>query len=87
MSGPIGEINLGQILMKNLTIIGSTLRSKTDDEKSSLIKEALEKAYPLIDADKIKPVIDSEFNFNDIDKAITKMKSRKHFGKIIISLI
>lgn len=86
MSGSQIEVNLGQVLMKNLTITGSTLRNKTDEEKTYLIQQVMQQAFPLIEAGKIKPLIDSEFTFDNANQAIERMKSREHFGKIIISM-
>jgi NADPH:quinone reductase len=86
MSGTIAQINFAQILMRNITITGSTLRSKTKDEKALLIKRLIERIYPLIETKEIKPVIDSEYTLDNIFCAIERMKSSMHIGKIIIKL-
>jgi putative PIG3 family NAD(P)H quinone oxidoreductase len=84
MSGAQSNINLASVLMKNLTIIGSTLRSLTTPQKTSLIKNAQKAMYPLIEKNDIRPVIDSTYSFNQVPKALERMASRDHYGKIVI---
>lgn len=86
MTGTTSTINLSSILLKNLKIIGSTLRSKSIEEKASLIKSVIKELYPLIENGKIKPQIDSIFKFDDFKEAFNRMKSRNHFGKILITI-
>lgn len=83
MDGSKGEVNVASILMKNLSIIGSTLRSKTDDEKAELISEASKKLIHLIDKG-FKPIVDSIYQFDDITSAIERLQSREHFGKVVV---
>lgn len=80
MAGIEAEVKTSSILMKNISIIGSTLRSKSDLEKSELINSSqrIIKCF--------KPLIDSEFCFADVDKAHQKMIDRGHFGKIVINV-
>lgn len=83
MDGSKGEVNVASILMKNLSIIGSTLRSKSDDEKAELVSEASKKLIPLVDKG-FKPIVDSIYQFDDITSAIERLQSREHFGKIVV---
>lgn len=86
MAGKDATINVAQILMKNLTVIGSTLRPKPDNFKAELIHSINDEIMPLIYSGKIRPVIDSISTFGAMDIAINRMKSRSHFGKILITL-
>jgi NADPH:quinone reductase len=86
MTGSQANINLASVLMKNLSIVGSTLRSQSPEQKSELIKTAVTELYSLIEAKNIKPTIDSIYNFEDAPKAIERLESRQHFGKIIIKI-
>ena len=86
MDSPSAEVNLASVLMKNITIIGSTLRSKSSDEKGEILQSAVAKLLPFIMSDKIKPVIDSIYDFEDAEKAHERMKSRKHKGKIVLKV-
>lgn len=84
MNASTAEVNLGSILMKNITVIGSTLRSKTSAEKARLIKAAHRNLYPYIENGKLAPIIDSVFGFADYKKAFDRMNSREHCGKVVL---
>ncbi len=86
MDGSKANINLASVLMKNLTIVGSTLRSKTNSQKAQLIKYTIDKLLPILESKRIKPTIDSVYDFNDTPKALDRMISRKHVGKIVIEI-
>ena len=86
MTGAQANINLASVLMKNLTIIGSTLRSQSPEQKADLIKNATAELYSLIETKNIKPIIDSVYNFEDAPQAIAHLESRNHFGKIVIKV-
>ncbi len=86
MTGANAHINLASVLMKNLTIVGSTLRSQTISQKTSLIVKSTEKLYSKLIERDIKPIIDTVYNFEDAPKAIERLESRKHFGKIVIEV-
>lgn len=84
MQGGASEIKMGSVLIKNLTIIGSTLRNKSIEKKSQILKEVQQHFYPLIEIGAIKPVIDSIYEFEAYKQAFAKMESRSNFGKIIL---
>jgi putative PIG3 family NAD(P)H quinone oxidoreductase len=86
MQGSKTEINMGRVLMKNLTIIGSTLRSKSDEEKGGLIKEVVQYLYPLMEAHDIRPSIDSTFSLTQVECAFARLESREHCGKIVLEV-
>ena len=86
MSGKEATINLGSILMKNASIIGSTLRSKSDIEKTNFIKDAKAELFPAIVDGRVNVVIDKVFSFDEIREAHAHMSSREHFGKIVVQL-
>lgn len=86
MNGSVAEINMAQLLMKNISLIGSTLRSQPDEEKYNLVKSVQEELMPLISNRTIKPVIDSIYLFDKAHDALAKMKSGSHFGKIVITV-
>ncbi|MFI4983792.1 MAG: zinc-binding dehydrogenase [Rickettsiales bacterium] len=82
MQGTKGEINMASVLMKNLTIIGSTLRSKTATQKAQLLK----KAHAFITEHPIKPKIDSVFAFHDLPNALKRLEDRTHIGKVVVKI-
>jgi NADPH2:quinone reductase len=85
-NGPKAEINLLPVMLKRLTITGSTLRARDDVFKAAIAKQLFEKVWPLLDSGKIKPVIHSTFALTDAAKAHQLMESSQHIGKIILTV-
>jgi len=79
------QFNLGQILRKRLTVRGSTLRNRSDEYKALLTEEFIEAAWELIKSKQIKPIIDSIYEWGDVEKAHQRMMSNKNAGKIILT--
>ena len=85
-SGPKAEINLLSVMLKRLTITGSTLRARDDAFKAAIAAKLLEKVWPLLESGQIKPVIHSTFALTDAAKAHQLMESSQHIGKIILTV-
>lgn len=84
LSGAKAEINLVRLLRQRITITGSTLRSRTEEEKGG-IATALERAvWPLIESRTIAPVIYAAFPLKHAAEAHQLMESGSHTGKIIL---
>jgi len=84
--GAKAEVDLWRIMVKRLTLTGSTLRARDDLFKQQIAWKLREKVWPLFAADKIKPVIDSVFALGDAGKAHARLESGQHFGKIILKV-
>jgi len=84
--GPKTDINLLPIMLKRLTITGSTLRARDDAFKADIAKQLLSNVWPLLATGKIKPIIHSTFSLSDAAKAHELMESSQHFGKIILEV-
>ena len=80
------QINVLPIMTRRLTITGSTLRPRTVEQKAQIADELRAKAWPLLNEGKIKPVIDSVFPLNDVQKAHERLESGSHFGKILLTM-
>lgn len=85
-NGPKTEINLLPVMLKRLTITGSTLRARDDTFKAAIAKQLFEKVWPLLESGKIKPVIHSTFALTDAALAHQLMESSRHIGKIILTV-
>lgn len=83
---PKAEINLLPVMLKRLTITGSTLRARDDAFKAAIAKQLREKVWPLLASGQIKPVIHSTFALTDAAKAHQLMESSQHIGKIILTV-
>jgi len=86
LGGNKAEVSLGQILLRRLTITGSTLRPRPVAFKAAIAKQLRERVWPLIEAGKIKPVIYQTFPLEEAAQAHALMESSTHIGKIILKL-
>lgn len=81
----IDSLNLVPILRKRLTIKGSTLRNRDAEYKMKLTKEFEDKALKHMSDGEIKPIIDSVFDWNNVEDAHSKMENNLNAGKIILT--
>lgn len=86
LGGPKAELNFAQVMVKRLTITGSTLRPQSDAAKAEIARGLREHVWPLLDAGRIAPVLDSEFALEDAAKAHARMESSDHIGKIVLKV-
>jgi NADPH:quinone reductase len=85
-NGPKAEINLLPVMMKRLTLTGSTLRARDNNFKADIAQKLLKHVWPLLRTGKIKPIIHSTFALNDATLAHELMESSRHIGKIILEV-
>lgn len=86
LQGPKVELNFAELMVRRLTITGSTLRPQSDLAKAR-IAEALEaEVWPLIAAGRVAPVMDSEFLLEEAAEAHARMESSGHIGKIVLKV-
>lgn len=86
LGGSKAEVNFNEILLRRLLITGSTLRSRTDEFKSTIAAELRQKVWPLIEAKKIRPVIFKVFPLTEAAGAHVLMESSSHIGKIVLEV-
>lgn len=85
-NGPKTEINLLPIMLKRLTITGSTLRTRSNRFKSKIAKQLFKQVWPMLESGKIKPVIHATFPLEEAYKAHQLMESSEHIGKIVLTV-
>ena len=81
------EINLGHIMMKRLTITGSTMRARSTAEKAEIAQGLQETVAPLWAKDECLPMIYKTFKFDQIQEAHAAMDTGEHVGKIVVEII
>ncbi|CCM74749.1 NAD(P)H-quinone oxidoreductase [Rhizobium mesoamericanum] len=87
LGGAVAEkVNLAPIMVKRLTITGSTLRPRTAEEKRAIRDDLLSQVWPLLDEGKLAPVIDTVVSFEDVAEAHRLMETSGHVGKIMLRL-
>jgi NADPH2:quinone reductase len=85
-NGAKADINLLPIMLKRLTITGSTLRARDDGFKADIAEKLLKNVWPLLASGAIKPIIHSTFALNEAALAHELMESSRHIGKIILEV-
>lgn len=83
-AGATAQFNMGLLLRKRLTMVGTALRSRTLEEKIGLARDFAEHAVPLFESGRLKPVVDRVFPFAEIRAAHELMESNRNFGKIVL---
>ena len=80
------ELNFAQIMTRRLTITGSTLRPQSDLSKAQIASELFRNVWPLLSNGRLKPVINSVFELEDVTSAHLLMESSQHIGKILLKV-
>ncbi len=80
------EVNLLYIMNKQLKISGSTLRSRTPEQKGKIVDQVMRDIWPLIEKGDFKPTIYQTFKMKDVNLAHELMESSNHIGKIILDI-
>tara|TARA_B000000557_G_scaffold110625_1_gene89823 strand:- start:1857 stop:2825 length:969 start_codon:yes stop_codon:yes gene_type:complete len=80
------EANLLYIMTKQLKVSGSTLRSRSPEDKGKIVNQVIEHIWPLIEQGKYKPTIFQSFNMEDVNLAHELMESSSHIGKILLDI-
>lgn len=83
--GPKVEMNLLPIMLKRLTLTGSTLRPRTVAQKAMIAHSLREKVWPLLESAQVRPIIHATFPLANASDAHAMMESSQHIGKIVLS--
>lgn len=86
LQGPKVELNFAEVMMRRLTITGSTLRPQSELAKARIAEGLEAQVWPLLAAGKVAPVIDSEFPLAEAAAAHARMESSGHIGKIVLKV-
>ena len=86
LQGSKVALNFAQVMMRRLTITGSTLRPQSDGAKARIAADLLAHVWPLYASGRIKPVMDSEFPLTEAAAAHTRMEASEHIGKIVLKV-
>lgn len=84
--GAKGELSLIDVMLKRLTVTGSTLRARSVEEKKIIADALREKVWPLLESGQVKPIIHTTFPLDQAAQAHELMESSQHIGKIILTI-
>jgi NADPH2:quinone reductase len=87
LRGPKAEINFMTVMLKRLTLTGSTLRPQPISRKGEIAASLMERVWPLIEDGKVKPVIHTTFPLEKAAAAHALMESNTHIGKIMLKIM
>jgi putative PIG3 family NAD(P)H quinone oxidoreductase len=79
-------VDLRRLMLKRLTHTGSTLRARPVADKAAIATALQAKVWPLLEAGKVKPVIDSTYPLNKASDAHARMETSLHIGKIMLEV-
>ena len=86
LQGPKAELNFAQLMVRRLSITGSTLRPQSDLAKARIAQALRSEVWPMIKAGRLGPVMDSTFALEEASKAHAWMESSSHIGKIVLKV-
>ncbi|VDC21267.1 NAD(P)H-quinone oxidoreductase [Pseudogemmobacter humi] len=86
LQGAKAEVNFAEVMMRRLTITGSTLRPQSEIAKARIGAEVEREVWPMIARGALKVVLDSEFPLRDAPKAHERIEAPGHIGKIVMKV-
>lgn len=85
MDGAAGDLDIARLISKRLSVSGSSIRMRDPEAKGELIQSFRGDLMPEIARGALVPVIDSTFDFEEVETAFARMASSEHFGKIVVT--
>lgn len=86
LSGPMGELNMGQLLGKRLRIVGSTLRTRPPAEKIAITGRFGANVMPKLADGRLRPIIDTVFPIAEAQAAHEYVLANRNIGKVVLIL-
>ena len=84
--GAKAELNMAQVMVRRLTLSGSTLRPRSNQFKALLAQEIAQLAWPLVEQGRLRPVMARSFPLRDAASAHALMESGAFIGKIVLEV-
>ena len=86
LKGSKVEIDLMRLMLRRLTLTGSTLRAQTPEMKARIAKGVEERVWPLIARGRVRPIIDATFRLDQAAEAHRRIDDPAHIGKIVLEV-
>lgn len=84
MGGREGEINLGLMLQRRLTVQATSLRGRPRPDKARIVAAVRESLWPRIEAGEIRPVVQEVLPITEAQRAHQLLKESQHVGKVVL---
>ena len=85
-SGSKAEIDYGIVMSKRLKIMGTSLRTRSTEEKATATRLFAQQVVPLLATGRVRPVIDKTFKMEDVRSAHERIESNESFGKVVLMM-
>jgi len=86
LGGAKAEVNMAQLMVRRITMTGSTLRPRSDAFKALLAQEIAQNVWPLVETGALRPVMDRCFPLAQAAAAHARMEAGSHIGKIVLQV-
>ena len=86
LAGVKTEIDLKNIYVRNVRIVGSTLRSRTPEVKAQILSELVEKVWPKVETGEVKPTIYKVLPITEAEKAHAILQNGENVGKVVLEV-
>ena len=84
--GTKAELNLGRLLSRRLSVIGTTLRARTQAEKGRIVSEVVQHLWPAVESGQVGPVVDRVLPVSDADEAHRLLEQGDVVGKVVLQV-
>ncbi|HEY1707681.1 MAG TPA: NAD(P)H-quinone oxidoreductase [Rhizomicrobium sp.] len=86
MSGMQASVNFAPMLMKRLSLMATTLRARSNEEKGAIRDAVQREVWPLIESGKIRPIVDHTYPLAQAGEAHARMAAGQHIGKLLLTI-
>jgi putative PIG3 family NAD(P)H quinone oxidoreductase len=82
--GRRGELDLAALMAKRATVTGTTLRSRSPQEKAAIVAAVGEHVWPMVADGRVRPVVHDRLPLGDAERALAMLESGEVFGKLLL---
>lgn len=86
LAGDISEVNMRTMYIKNIRLIGSTLRSKPEEYKGALLSKLVEEIWPKVESGEVRPTVYKIMPIEKANEAHALLRDGKSAGKVILTV-
>ncbi|RAO22951.1 NADPH:quinone reductase [Micromonospora noduli] len=83
--GRKAELDLGALLTKRASVTATSLRSRPLAEKAEIVQGVRDEVWPLVEAGRIRPIVDRRLPMTEAAEAHRLVESNDHFGKVLLT--
>ncbi|MFI6758089.1 NAD(P)H-quinone oxidoreductase [Micromonospora sp. NPDC050417] len=84
--GRKGELNLNSLMAKRGSVIGTTLRARSKEDKAAIVRGVREEVWPLVESGAIRPVVDRRLPVSEAAQAHRILEESNHLGKVLLTM-